>query len=289
MEQWKTTTSGYKGAADLEVDQQNAVANQTLRQAQLDNLAADRTEKNRIAQERVDVTNRNAATGERKAAVSEALLNGGNVIKNNKTGEYFVNKRGGGGLTKLDLKDYTMDEILAMQAKHRVTVLDDQQAFDSYMEGVRQKNALARIDASGAEQRETNAAPGGSHAADETVVTTEQEPLAAEKVKQSLFKAAEWAQRPENKAYASMIEKNPITGMPELNTDSMWEWLPGSETPEAKAKIKQSFDAHIAKLDPTRTTTRTTRKGVGAPATTPPVSNPIDAEIERRRKAAQGK
>jgi len=276
MEQWKTSTTGYKGLADAEQDASNATANQELRKATLESLNLDRAEKNRIAQERADATTMNAQTNARKASVAEGLLNGGTIFKVNKTGEYWINKKGG-GTEKLNIQDYNMQEILDMQKKAKLEIVDDEQQFRERAARQQQIWDQSNIRLRGKVQEQVNAAPGGSGSGDGTTSQTTR-PLTANEIKNQrdlLTQQFVEENRDEFPDIADWFEEGP-SGEAMLVPRGRPAIL-GGRTAEEKKSIVDKYNS-LMKTVPENTTSTTVRnKGGTQPAVNPgqpPVTKP---------------
>jgi hypothetical protein len=259
MEQWKTSTTGYKGLADAEQDASNAAANQELRKATLDSLNLDRAEKNRISQERADATTMNAQTNARKASVAEGLLNGGTIFKVNKTGEYWINKKGG-GVEKINIQDYNMQEILDMQNKAKLEVVDDEQAFRERAAQQQQKWEESNIRLREQGRRETALATGSGGGGQTTSETTR--PLTANEIKNQrdlLTQQFVEENRTKYPGIEDMFEEGPSGEL--LLVPRGRPAILGGRSPEENKALVDSYNALMKTVPATSTSTTVRTKG----------------------------
>jgi len=276
MEEWKTTTSGYKQAADIEESQNTHEFNRYIQKARLDDIALDRRNRNEDRDLARGITQQNADTNSRNAATREKALKGGKLLINGMdgSGTWFHND---GTIERVGKEDYqalTFEQQLAMKDAGRMIFANDERAWRESFERLRtelgKERDQARIDAQADAKTETQTDPGLS--------STEVRQLETNRVGEFL------------RAFPGMKEnvKKNATGAFELDlsqTTTNWEeigrlvGIDPSGNLSTRQKMKELFDHYVltgedksGKIKSNTAPQRPTR----VPRDTTPIRKPTD-------------
>lgn len=265
MEQWATTTSGYKDLAKTEQDQNTQDFNNWLKQGQLESLSGYRTGQLDYRNRAID---EKAITDKKRLEIMDMAARGlAKVEYDETTGEAvaFYKDHTREKLPPNVLRHMTIEQRETLASMGAISIVNARGAKASELEAERAKHAkeLAeeriKADKAIAEIRSGGGTAGNT-------VTTEQDPTASEQIKQIQLDIADWKRK--NPDYASSVVDDD-NGIPQLKISG---WF---RDPVKDKAAQDSFNSIFTQAFERRKTTRTTTKG--APPvnpTNPPATQP---------------